>query len=131
MLSAGATYFALVFSAGFVFGTIRQLWIVPQLGTMRAELLEMPFMLLVMVLAARWIVGRFDLPVRAGSRLGVGAIALALMISAEITLVLSLGGLSLAEYLQTREPVSGTVYLFMLGLFASMPWVVGLRRVRG
>jgi hypothetical protein len=31
-LKAGVLYFALVFGAGFVLGTIRTLWVVPRLG---------------------------------------------------------------------------------------------------
>lgn len=45
MLKAGAVYFALVFGAGFVLGTIRTIWAVPRVprvGTRTAELMEMP-----------------------------------------------------------------------------------------
>ena len=31
------------------------------------------------------------------------------------------------EYLESRDPVSGAVYLLMLGLFALMPWLVARR----
>jgi hypothetical protein len=127
ILSAGVAYFGIVFSAGFIFGTIRQLWIVPWLGVMRAELLEMPFMLAVVVLAARFAVIRFRLPPRSTARLGAGAIALGLLLMAELTLVLGLRGITLAEYIGTREPISGTVYLIMLGIFALMPWLLGLQ----
>jgi hypothetical protein len=36
ILKAGVLYFALVFGAGFVLGTIRILWIVPSFGTRTA-----------------------------------------------------------------------------------------------
>jgi hypothetical protein len=39
---AGVIYFALVFGAGFVLGTIRTLWVIPGVGTMTAEVMEMP-----------------------------------------------------------------------------------------
>jgi len=125
VFSAGVAYFLLVFAAGFVLGTIRQLWVVPWLGVMRAELLEMPLMLAVIVLAARFTVTRFRLPARAALRFFVGVLALALLLTAELTLVLGLRGLSIAEYVATREPISGTMYLMMLGVFAVMPWLVG------
>lgn len=35
-----------------------------------------------------------------------------------------LRGLSVKEYLATRDPVSGTVYYVMLGVFAIMPLLV-------
>jgi hypothetical protein len=58
-LKARGLYFVLVFSAGFVFGTIRTLWIVPRIGTRMAELTGTPIMFVVTVLAARWTVLRF------------------------------------------------------------------------
>ena len=48
------------------------------------------------------------------SRLGMGLVALGLMLVAEFGLVLWLRGLSIKEYLATRDPVSGTVYYVML-----------------
>jgi hypothetical protein len=50
-LKAGVLYFALVFAAGFVLGTVRTLWAVPRLGVRTAELIELPTMLGVSVLA--------------------------------------------------------------------------------
>jgi len=38
MLKAGILYFALEFSAGFVLGPIRLLWVVPLVGTRMADL---------------------------------------------------------------------------------------------
>ncbi len=45
ILKAGVLYFALVFGAAFVLGTIRTLWVAPRFGTRRAELMETPIML--------------------------------------------------------------------------------------
>ena len=56
IVKAGALYFALVFGAGFMFGTIRVLWLVPRLGSRIAELIETPFMFVVIVIASRWVV---------------------------------------------------------------------------
>jgi hypothetical protein len=38
--------------------------------------------------------------------------------------VLGLRGLSIAEYVASREPVSGTVYILLLVLFAAMPALI-------
>jgi hypothetical protein len=124
MAKAGLLYFALVFGTGFLLGPIRLLWLVPRFGTRIAELMEMPVMLVVIVLAARWTVRRLAVPSTPRSRLGMGGIALVLLLLAELTLVLWLQGLSIREYLASRDPVSGTVYSVLLGVFAVMPLLV-------
>ena len=127
ILKAGALYFALVFGAGFVLGTVRTLWVVPRFGMRIAELTETPIMLVVTIAAARWIVHRLAVPSVPSSRLGMGFVALGLMLVAEFGFVLWLRGLSIREYLATRDPVSGTVYYVMLGVFAIMPLLVARR----
>jgi hypothetical protein len=124
ILKAGVFYFAIVFGAGFVLGPIRILWAVPRFGTRVAELMETPTMFMVTIVAARWIVRRLALPPTVSIRLGMGSIALGLMLVAEFTLVLWLRGLSISEYVATRDPVSGTVYYLMLVVFAIMPLLV-------
>ena len=128
-IPAGALYFLLVFATGFALGTIRVLWLEPRLGVMVAELLEMPFMLVAIILAARWVVARFAVPLN--RRIPMGLVALGLLIVAEATLVLGLRGLTLADYLATRDPVSGSVYLAMLVVFTLMPAWVSRRRPAG
>ena len=125
ILKAGPLYFALVFGAGFVLGAVRTLWVVPRLGVRKAELLEAPFMLLVTFLAARWIVVRLALPPVAGTRLGTGVLALALMLAAEFGLLLRIRGLTIRDYLASRDRVSSAVYYVLLGVFAIMPLLVG------
>jgi hypothetical protein len=90
-----------------------------------AELMETPLMLVVTVAAAWWIVRHFAVPSNISTRLGMGCIALGLMLIAEFTLVLWLRGLSIKEYLASRDSVSGTVYYLMLGVFAIMPLLMG------
>ena len=62
IVHAGILYVAVVFGAGFVRGPIRVFWVVPHLGERTAELMEMPIMLMVMLVAAQWIVRRLDVP---------------------------------------------------------------------
>jgi hypothetical protein len=123
-LKAGVLYFALVFGAGVVLGPMRALWVVPHLGERIAELLEAPLMLVVTMLAGRWIVRRLAVPPTWSSRLGMGGVALGLLLAAEWTLGIWLRGLSISEYVASRDPVAGTVYLVMLGVFAPMPLYV-------
>jgi hypothetical protein len=124
IVRAGALYFALTFAAGFVLGPIRILWVIPRFGERVGELMEMPIMLAVIVLVSRWAVRRFDLPPSAPKRLAVGAMALGLLIVAELTVVIFVRGLTVAEYVASRDPVAGAVYLAMLGVFMVMPVLV-------
>ena len=127
IVKAGVLYFALVFGAGFVLGTIRTLWIVPRIGTRMSELMETPIMLVISIVAARWTVLRLAVPSVPSARLVMGGIALVLMLVAEFGFVLWLRGLSIREYLATRDPVSGTVYYVMLLVFAIMPLLLARR----
>jgi len=126
-MKAGVFYFAVVFGAGFVLGTIRTLWVVPRIGARTAELAEMPIMLLVSLVAARWTVLRLGVPPVAVARLGMGCVALALMLMAEFGLVFWIRGQTIREYFASRDPVAGAVYYLMLAVFAIMPLVVARR----
>jgi hypothetical protein len=83
-LKAGALYFSLVFGAGFVPGPIRILWLVPRFGTRTAELMETPLMLAVVIVAARWVVRRLALSSTSSKRLGVGLVALGLLLVVDV-----------------------------------------------
>ena len=124
---AGVLYFATVFAAGFALGTIRVLLVAPRVGERAAELMEAPVMVAVSYLAARWIVRRFALPPAPSQRLAAGLIALVLMLAFEFGFVLQLRGLTIAEYVATRDPVSGTVYYLSLALFALFPLLLRRR----
>jgi len=104
-----------------VLGPIRVLLVEPRVGTRTAELLEMPIMFLVILIASRWIVRWLSIPSTTFSRLGMGLIALVLLLAAEFTFVLKMRRLTLSAYLKSRDPVSGTAYYAMLCVFAIMP----------
>lgn len=125
---AGVAYFGLVFGAGFVLGAIRVPLLVPRLGERYAELAEMPLMFVVILFAARYVVKRFALPATAPLRLGVGLLALVMLLAAEILLAVILQDRSLGQYIASRDPVSGTVYVAMLVLYAAMPYALARPR---
>ena len=128
VLRAGASYFALVFGAGFLLGSIRIPFLVPRLGERIAELLEAPVMLVVIFFASRHVVRRFALAAR-GS-VAVGLLALGLLVAAELALALAISGRSISEYISSRDPVSGSVYLALVLLYAALPWLHA-RRSKG
>ena len=121
--SAAARYFLFVFGAGFILGMIRVPFLVPRLGARVAELIEMPFMLAVIYFAARHIVRRDASRLGSGDWIVAGMIALLLLLAAEVGMVLILQGRSVADYIASRDPVSGGVYLASLLLYAAMPWM--------
>jgi hypothetical protein len=120
-IRAGVLYFVMVLGTGFVLGIIRVPFLVPRLGERYAELSEMPIMLVVIVLAARYIVKRFDVPPHFSVRLQVGLLALILSVAAELLLALMLQSGSVAQYIASRDPVSGAAYILLLIVFALMP----------
>jgi hypothetical protein len=124
MIQAALRYFGVVFSVAFVTGTIRQLWVVPRLGTRTAELLELPLIVALSFVTARWILRRH--PAASNRfRLGMGSIALLFMLIAEFGFVLALRGMTIAEYMATRDPVSGPAYYLALLVFGAMPFLTG------
>jgi len=126
-LKAGVLYFGVVFVAGFMLGAIRTLYVVPRVGARMAELLEAPIMLVVTIVAARWIVLHLAIPRVLSARLGMGFVALGLLLIAECALVRLLQNISIREYLATRDRVSGTVFYILLVIFALMPLLVASR----
>jgi hypothetical protein len=57
----------------------------------------------------------------------MGCIALLLLLIAEIGFVHWLRGLTIRDYIASRDPVAGTVYYGMLVLFAIMPVLLARR----
>ena len=128
VLRIAATYFGLIFSVGFVLGTLRTLWLAPRVGVRAAELGEAPIMLFVTTLVAQALVRRYQDIRRWQQWFGIGATALTFLLLAEFTVVLWLRGLSLREYFDTRDPLSGAVYAALLGWFALAPLILRVGR---
>ncbi len=121
ILKSGILYFIIVFGTGFILGPIRLLWVVPVFGTRTAELMELPLMIIIIYFSAGWIVRYLKMSPKLSIRLGMGCIACGLLLIAEFTLVLWLRGISISEYIASRDPVSGIAYYISLVVFAVMP----------
>ena len=117
---ASLTYFGIVFLAGFILGSVRVLLLVPLLGERNAELLELPVMTIISYLAAVFVIQKFSIS-ECLSGLAVGLVGLILMLVLEFTVVLSLQGLSVGEYLNSRDTLSGHAYALSLALYAIFP----------
>ena len=81
-IKAGLAYFALVFGAGFMLGVLRVSLLVPHFGERMAELGEMPLMLVVILVSARFVIQRFSVSRAVAARLGMGLVALGLLLFA-------------------------------------------------
>lgn len=114
-------YFACVFGIGFLLGIVRVLWLAPLVGERTAELLEIPVIVVVFTILARYLVNRWRKRLTLGGTLASGALALAILVAVELTVVLAVRGLTLTEYFDTRDSIAGAVYAASLVLFAVMP----------
>ena len=129
VLLSTLSYLGIVFLAGFVLGVVRILWLAPWLGERNAELLEMPFMLFVAYFAAGYVINHFRLPDVTSACL-VGVVALILLLALEFTVVLELRGLSVNEYLRSRDPISIAAYAFSLLVYGALPGILKFVRER-
>jgi hypothetical protein len=120
-------YCASVFSIGFLLGIARTLWIAPRLGERSAELIEMPVMVAASFFVARALLSRAGLVEIRNAALA-GLTALALLLCAELAVVVFLRGQTVADYVASRDPVSGSAYVLALLLFAAMPALTCYRR---
>lgn len=127
ILKSGVSYFAFVFVVGFLLGIIRTVWVVPWVGVRTAELAEAPVMVAVSVFAARSVSRGIGFPADWPKRLTSGLVALGLMLVAEFGFVLWVRGLTIREYIESRDPISGAVYFVALGVFGLIPLFVRWR----
>ena len=122
-LAAGA-YFSIVFAIGFALGVLRTVWVAPWLGERAAELVEFPLMVAASYFAARFVIARSGRGLERGAAAWVGAAALALLLGAELGVVLFVRRQTLGDYFASRDPIAGTAYVVALLLYAAMPLLV-------
>ncbi|MGG5819007.1 hypothetical protein [Falsiroseomonas sp. HW251] len=121
MIAAGAVYFAAIFGLGFLLGVVRTLLLEPWLGAAWAVAAEGVPMVAAMAVAAPWAARLFDMSPDLLPRLGMGLVALALLVLAETALDALLRGRVLwAERFQTT---AGLIGLALQVIFAAMPLI--------
>jgi hypothetical protein len=121
ILRAAAVYWAAVFALGFVLGTIRVTWLIPQVGLMPATLIELPLILTGSWIAAGWVLRRFRIE-RPLDALAVGGLAFTILMAAECALASVLTGQSPAQWLAGLRQPHALLGLAGQVLFALMPW---------
>jgi hypothetical protein len=91
---------------------------------MAAMLSEAVIILIAMIVAARWVIRRFEVPQTLSDTLSMGLIAMRLLLPAEIVGVHWVRGLSVRDYLTGFLTAPGVIALHIFLLFAAMPTLV-------
>ena len=118
---AALLYFAIVLGTGFVLGMFRVPILVPRIGERWAELAEMPFMAAVIFFSAGYVLRRYPEICSPRRSLAAGVLALALSVAAELGLAVVLQDQTQANFIKSRDKVSGSVYIGLLLVFSLMP----------
>ncbi len=120
-LRLGLIYFALIFAAGFVLGTIRTLVVIPMLGELGAVLVELPVILsIAWAVCGRLLRGR---RLTAGEAAAMGAAAFLLLMLGEAGLSLWLAGRTMAEHLALYAEPPHLIGLMGQLAFAAFPFL--------
>ncbi|TYR31980.1 hypothetical protein FY036_12885 [Mesorhizobium microcysteis] len=125
---AGLAYFAAVFATGFLFGTVRVLFVEGLIGTELAVAAELPAMLAVSWLAARFLVVRVRVGDAPAARLRMGFAALCLLVLAETVLGVALFGQTVGQHFADYATLRGALTLIGQAGFGLMPLFVARRR---
>jgi hypothetical protein len=120
-IKAGIAYFATVFLAGFVLGTVRVLFLIPRMSEAAAVLIELPIMLTLSWVVARWLIARLGVPAVMTARVTMGGLAFALLMIAELGVSVFLLDRSLIEHLNHYTELSALLGLAGQIAFAAIP----------
>jgi hypothetical protein len=97
-LQAGVLYCLTVFAAALVLGAVRTIWVAPLAGESISIALEAPIILAVAWYACDWAAEQTAVSHNLPDRLAMGAVALALMVCAEVSVAILTSATSLEDY---------------------------------
>ncbi|MBY0406582.1 MAG: hypothetical protein K2Q01_02730 [Rickettsiales bacterium] len=120
---AGFFYFLILFAVGFLLGTVRVFLIAPLLQEALATALELPVILTVSWIVCARLVRHFYVPAILRTRITMGAVALALLLTAECMLGVVGFGLSMNDQLARYQQTGPMLGLMAQILFALFPAV--------
>ena len=131
IIAAAAFYFLIVFGVGFLLGPVRVFWLEPRLGETIATLCEAPFLLIAIVLAARWLPRTLGLKANVASLAEMGIVALLFQQLADFAVGIVLRGSTPCQQFARLATPAGLIYVALLIAFAAMPfWQIGLNGPR-
>lgn len=116
-------YFGVVFAIGFVLGAVRELLITPRLGRGAAVWIELPFMVVASVVAARWVVARWRVE-RVWDGWWVGLVAFAMLMVGEYLIALIGASASPVQFVREATSSHNLPGLAAQVLFAVLPAIV-------
>ena len=119
--AAGGAYFALVFAAGFLLGSIRVLIIIPRIGEAVAVGLELPIMLALSWIVCRRLIAVFDVAAMLTPRLVMGGLAFGILMLAEIGVSTLVLGRTVSEHFEQYRKLLALLGLAMQIAFAMFP----------
>jgi hypothetical protein len=125
-LAAVLVYFLLVYAFGFATGIVREFFITPRTGLTLALWIELPVMIAVSFLAARFVVRRFGVRNYLQERLAMGLVALLLLVLAEEIMSWTLRGISVFTLWAHFSVLAAIANFAGLLLFALMPLMIGI-----
>jgi hypothetical protein len=129
-LQAAVAYFAIVFAAGFILGTIRVVVLEPVLGGLAAVAVETPVILTISWIISGLLIRRFDIAPALLARLMMGVFAFCFLLAAELNLSMVAFGRSAAEFAAGLAEPAGLLGLSAQLVFAAMPALrlIGMQR---
>lgn len=116
-----------LFTLGFVLGTIRVVFIAPRFGPLLATAAEVPVMLIAAVFACRWVVRRWQVPRAAAVRWAMVLWFLALLFTFETLLGAALFGRTAVEQWVALTTPAGLIGLSAQIVAALLLVLVGRR----
>ena len=128
---AATAYFLILFTLGFVLGTIRVTLIVPRIGELPATVAEVPIMLCAAYFACRWALRRWQVPKDLLIRAAMSLWFLLLIVLFESLLGALLFGRTVADQWNTLATPAGLVGLSGQMIAALLPVFVGRRMADG
>jgi hypothetical protein len=127
-LIAATVYFLILFTLGFVLGTIRVLLVAPWIGVLGATLIEVPLMLIAAFFTCRWAIGRWQVVPTVSARGAMALLFLALLALFETLVGVVLFGRTLAGTWSGLATPAGLIGLTAQAIAALLPVFVGRTR---
>jgi hypothetical protein len=122
-LFGALAYAGIVFGVGVIVGVARTLWLMPEIGELRAILIELPLMLAFAWFVCGAVLRWFPTPRSTAHRLALGAVAFVLLMLGEFAISVLWIGTPLQDHSAAYLSPSGLISVFGQLAFAAFPLV--------